>query len=334
MDLSRFPRKTLSHLPTPIEPLYNLSAALGGPRIWIKRDDCTGLATGGNKTRKLEFLIADALAQGADTLITMGATQSNHVRQTAAAAGKFGLACHLLLENRAQSNDLAFNESGNVLLDRLLGAQITVHERGTDMKQAGAELADRLRAEGRKPYLIPVGGSNPVGVLGYVDAALEADAQFKALGVTIDHAIHATGSCGTQAGMVLGYAALGGYVPVLGICVSQPRAVQEANVLALVRESEAALGFGEIVSPSMIQANSDYVGEGYGIPTAGMVEAVELTARSEGVLLDPVYSGKAMAGLIDLVRKGMFAEAKNVLFWHTGGSAALFGYPGAFDPAQ
>jgi L-cysteate sulfo-lyase len=333
MDLSRFPRVRVAHLPTPVEPLDNLSAALGGPRIWIKRDDCTGLATGGNKTRKLEFLVADALEQGADTLITIGATQSNHVRQTAAIAGKFGMRCHILLENRAQSNDVNFNENGNVLLDRLYGAEITVHQRGSDMKAIAAELAERLRGEGRKPYVIPVGGSNPIGVLGYVDAALEADAQFKAMGVTIDQAIHATGSCGTQAGLVLGYAALGGTVPVLGVCVSQPKAVQETNVLALVRESEAALGLDLGVGPEAIHANSDYVGEGYGIPTEGMVEAVKLVARTEAILLDPVYSGKAMAGLIDLVRKGAFAQAQNILFWHTGGSAALFGYGAAFDLA-
>jgi L-cysteate sulfo-lyase len=333
MDLSRFPRVRVAHMPTPVEPLDNLSAALGGPKIWIKRDDCTGLATGGNKTRKLEFLVADALEQGADTLITIGATQSNHVRQTAAIAGKFGMRCHILLENRAQSNDASFNENGNVLLDRLYGAEITVHERGSDMKAIAAALAARLQAEGRKPYVIPVGGSNPIGVLGYVDAAVEADAQFKAMGVTIDQAIHATGSCGTQAGLVLGYAALGGAVPVLGVCVSQPKEVQEANVLALVRESEMALGLGLGVGPEAIHANSDYVGEGYGIPTEGMVEAVKLVARTEAILLDPVYSGKAMAGLIDLVRKGAFAQAQNILFWHTGGSAALFGYGAAFDLA-
>lgn len=331
MDISRFGRVRVAHLPTPIEPLDNLSAELGGPRIWIKRDDCTGLATGGNKTRKLEFLVADALAQDADTLITIGATQSNHVRQTAAIAGKFGLRCHILLENRAQSNDPDFNENGNVLLNRLYGAEITVHERGSDMKALASALADRLRGEGRTPYIIPVGGSNPVGVLGYIDAAIEADAQFKALGVTIDQAIHATGSCGTQAGLVLGYESLGGSVPVLGICVSQPKDVQEANVLALVRESEAYLGLGEVAGAAAVHANSDYVGEGYGIPTPGMVEAVKLLARSEAILLDPVYSGKAMAGLIDLVRKGAFADARNILFWHTGGSAALFGYGAAFD---
>jgi L-cysteate sulfo-lyase len=334
MDLSRFPRIRVAHLPTPVEPLDNLSAALGGPRIWIKRDDCTGLATGGNKTRKLEFLIADALAQDADTVITIGATQSNHVRQTAAIAGKFGLRCHILLENRAQSNDPSFNENGNVLLDRLYGAEITVHERGTDMKAAAAVPAQDLHAAGRKPYVIPVGGSNPIGVLGYIEAAVEADAQFKELGVTIDQAIHATGSSGTQAGLVVGYASLGGEVPVLGVCVSQPQAVQEAAVLALVRETEAHLAAGELVEAKAIAANSDYVGEGYGIPTAGMIEAVKLVARTEAILLDPVYSGKAMAGLIDLVRKGRFEGAKNILFWHTGGSAALFGYPAAFDLAS
>lgn len=331
MHLSRFPRLHLAHLPTPFEPLTRLSAHLGGPNLWIKRDDCTGLSTGGNKTRKLEFLIADALAQGADTIITQGATQSNHARQTAAIAAKMGLGCYLLLEDRTGATDTAYVYNGNVLLDRLHGARIAKRPGGADMNAEMETLAERLRATGKTPYVIPGGGSNEIGALGYVNCALELVTQANDRSLKIDHIVHATGSAGTQAGLVTGLAGINSFIPVLGIGVRAPRAQQEANVYALARRTAAHIGLGDdVVTRDHVVANCDYVGAGYGIPTEGMVEAVRLLAETEGILLDPVYSGKGMAGLIDLIRKGRFKTDENVVFLHTGGAVALFGYPDSF----
>ncbi|MBI0432941.1 D-cysteine desulfhydrase [Roseomonas sp. KE0001] len=334
MNLGRFPRIRLGHLPTPLEPMERLTRHLGGPRLWIKRDDCTGLSTGGNKTRKLEFLVAEALAQGADTVITQGATQSNHARQTAAAAARLGLACHILLEDRTGSTDPAYTRSGNVLLDRLHGAGISHRAGGADMQAEMEALAAELRAAGRRPYVIPGGGSNPVGALGYVNAALELVNQAAEAGLRIDHVVHATGSAGTQAGLVTGLVALNSGIPVLGIGVRAPRERQEANVLALARRTAAHLGLPEeTLRAEHVVANCDYVGQGYGVPTEGMVEAVRLLAEQEGILLDPVYSGKGMAGLIDLIGKGHFGRDENVVFLHTGGAVGLFGYPATFGAA-
>ncbi|MFC0409657.1 D-cysteate sulfo-lyase [Roseomonas elaeocarpi] len=334
MNLARFPRIRLGHLPTPLEPMERLSRHLagpgGGPKLWIKRDDCTGLATGGNKTRKLEYLMAEALAQGADTVITQGATQSNHARQTAAAAAKLGLLCHILLEDRTGYTDAAYAQSGNVLLDKLHGATVSRRPGGADMAAEMEALAGELRAAGRKPYVIPGGGSNPVGALGYVNAALELVNQAAEMGLRIDHVVHATGSAGTQAGLVTGLVALNSNIPVLGIGVRAPRDKQEANVLALAERTAEHLGLPGIVRAEHVVANCDYVGQGYGIPTEGMVRAVRLLAEQEGILLDPVYSGKGMAGLIDLVGKGRFRPDENVVFLHTGGAVGLFGYPDAF----
>ncbi len=336
MNLARFPRIRLGHGPTPLEPMERLSARLGGPKLWIKRDDCTGLSTGGNKTRKLEYLMADAVGQGADIVITQGATQSNHARQTAAACAKLGLACHILLEDRTGYRGAAYTQSGNVLLDKLHGAGVERRPGGADMAAEMEAVAERLRAEGRRPYVIPGGGSNPVGALGYVAAALELVAQAAEIGLRIDHLVHATGSAGTQAGLVAGLVALNSGIPVLGIGVRAPRERQEANVLALARRTADHLDLPEgTVRPEHVVANCEYVGQGYGIPTEGMVEAIKLVAETEGLLLDPVYSGKGMAGLIDLIRKGRFGAGENVVFLHTGGAVGLFGYPDAFDlPAE
>ena len=330
MNLARFPRIRLGHLPTPLEPMERLSRHLGGPRLWIKRDDCTGLSTGGNKTRKLEFLMADALAQGADTVITQGATQSNHARQTAAAAARLGLACHILLEDRTGYADPAYSASGNVLMDKLHGASVSRRPGGADMQAEMETVAEAMRAEGRRPYVIPGGGSNPIGALGYVNAAQELVTQASDMGLRIDHVVHATGSAGTQAGLVAGLVALNSGIPVLGIGVRAPKAKQEANVLALAERTLAHLGLPALLRPEHVVANCDYVGQGYGIPTEGMVAALRLVAEQEGILLDPVYSGKGMAGLIDLIRKGRFGKEENVVFLHTGGQAGLFGYPEAF----
>jgi L-cysteate sulfo-lyase len=329
MNLAKFPRLSFAHLPTPLEPMKRLTELLGGPRLWIKRDDCTGLSTGGNKTRKLEFLMADAQERGADTVITQGATQSNHARQTAAISARLGMECHLLLEDRTGSTEENYNLNGNVLLDRLHGATVSKRQGGADMQAEMEKLADRLRQDGKKPYLIPGGGSNPVGALGYVNAALEIVYQATSMGLNIATVMHATGSAGTQAGLVTGFKALGGQIPVLGIGVRAPKEKQEESVFNLARRTADHMGLGDIIERSDVVANCDYVGPGYGLPTPGMVEAVALLARVEGILLDPVYSGKGMDGLIDLVRKGHFRKDSDIIFVHTGGSAALFGYPDA-----
>ncbi|MGD0866237.1 MAG: D-cysteine desulfhydrase [Rhizomicrobium sp.] len=330
MHLSRFPRVKLAHLPTPLEPMERLSKHLGGPHLWIKRDDCTGLSTGGNKTRKLEFLMGDAMRHGADTVITQGATQSNHARQTAAAAARLGFECHILLEDRTGFATREYTQNGNVLLDRLHGAHISKRAAGADMNAEMEIVAGELRAKGKKPYIIPGGGSNPTGALGYANCALELVAQANEMNLRIDHIVQATGSTGTQAGLVAGLCAINAHIPVMGISVRAPKQKQEDAVFALAVKTAELVGAAGAVKREHIAANSDYVGQGYGIPTEGMVEAVTMLAQQEGILLDPVYTGKAMAGLIDLVRKGAFEKDSNVVFLHTGGSAGLFGYPDAF----
>jgi L-cysteate sulfo-lyase len=311
--------------------MERLTKHLGGPRLWIKRDDCTGLSTGGNKTRKLEFLMGDAVENGADTIVTQGATQSNHARQTAAAAAKLGLECHLLLEHRTGNNSPAYTLNGNVLLDRLHGASISKRAAGADMNAEMEALAADLRGKGKRPYVIPGGGSNPVGALGYANAALELVAQANDVGLRIAHVVHATGSAGTQAGFVTGLAAINSGIPTLGISVRALKEKQEKSVFDLAQRTAEHLSVPGIVKREHIVANSDYVGPGYGLPTQGMREAVKLVARLEGILLDPVYTGKGMDGFIDHVRKGFFAKDSDVVFLHTGGSAGLFGYPEAFD---
>jgi L-cysteate sulfo-lyase len=329
MHLARFPRVKLAHLPTPLEPMTRLSKHLGGPKLWIKRDDCTGLSTGGNKTRKLEFLMGDALMRGADTIITQGATQSNHARQTAAAAAKLGMACHILLEDRTGYHDAAYTLNGNVLLDQLHGASISKRAANSDMNAEMDSLAVELRDSGKKPYVIPGGGSNAVGATGYANCALEIVAQANEMQLKIDHVVLATGSAGTQGGLVAGLCAMNANIPVYGISVRAPKTRQEESVFALAVATAEFVGAPGSVRREQVVANSDYVGQGYGLPTDGMVEAVKMLAQHEGILLDPVYTGKAMAGLIDLVRKGHFARDTNIVFLHTGGSAGLFGYPTA-----
>lgn len=327
MHLARFPRISLGHFPTPLEPLENLSRLLGGPKIWIKRDDATGLASGGNKTRKLEFLLADALGKKADVIITQGATQSNHVRQTIAGAAKLGLQAKALLEKRVTDFGEDYQCSGNVLLDQLLGGEIVAHlPGGTDMQQAMEEYAAEFREQGRNPYVIPGGGSNAIGALGYVACAEELLYQSSQLRLRIDHVVHATGSTGTQAGLVAGFSATNSQVPVLGVSVRAPKEKQEENVWQLASCTRELLGVTGDLPREAVVANSDYVGDGYGLPTEGMLEALQLFARHEGILLDPVYSGKGAAGLIDLIRKGHFRRDENLVFIHTGGSAGLFGY--------
>ncbi|MDH3317839.1 MAG: D-cysteine desulfhydrase [Gammaproteobacteria bacterium] len=331
MHLSRFPRVRLCHAPTPLEPMANLSKILGGPNLFVKRDDCTGLATGGNKTRKLDFLMGEAIDWGADCVVTQGAVQSNHCRQTAAAATRLGLGCYVLLERRVPNVAASYEVTGNVFLDQLFGAEIRFCEPGKDMNAAAEALGEELAAKGKKPYVIPGGGSNPTGALGYVSCALEMLIQANDRGLHIDYVVHATGSAGTQAGLVVGLKGSNSGIRVQGISVRNPKDKQEQVVHDLAQRTAAHVGIKGGISREAIRADDGYVGPGYGQPTAEMVEAVKLTARSEGILLDPVYSGKGMAGLIGLVRGGRFEPNQNVVFVHTGGSAALFAYQDLFS---
>jgi L-cysteate sulfo-lyase len=333
MHLARFPRVRLFTAPTPLHPLPALTRFLGGPEIWIKRDDCTEVALGGNKVRKLEFLAGDAQAQGADHLVTQGAVQSNHVRQTAAVAARLGMKCTALLEHRIETNDRDYLDSGNVFLDRLMDVVIEYRPGGADMQAALDAKTAALRAEGHRPYAIPGGGSNTVGALGYVSCAQELMQQADAQGLRIDMVVHATGSAGTQAGLVVGMEGMNTGVRVLGIGVRAPQDRQEANVHRLAEATAQHLGLRGGIRRAAVAANCAYVGPGYGRPTPGMIEAVTLLARLEGVLLDPVYSGKGMAGLIDLIRTGAIGKDQRVVFLHTGGAVGLFGYLGAFADA-
>ena len=334
MHLARFPRRFIAHLPTPLERLDRLSAELNGPEIWIKRDDCTGLSTGGNKTRKLEFLMAEAELAGAEMVITQGATQSNHARQTAAFAAKLGMGCHIVLEDRTGSNDSNYNHNGNVLLDHLHGATTEKRPAGGDMNAEIEVLADQMRADGKKVYTIPGGGSNATGALGYVNCAFEMLAQFNERGLKIDHIVTATGSAGTQAGLITGLKAMNAQIPLLGIGVRAPKARQEENVFSLAVKTADKLGCPGVVERADVVANTDYVGKGYGIPTEDGMDAIKMFAELEAILLDPVYSAKGAAGFIDLIRKGHFKKGERVVFLHTGGSVALFGYDQAFDFAD
>ncbi len=326
MLLSRFPRVRLAHLPTPLELMPRLSEHLGGPNIYVKRDDCTGLATGGNKTRKLEFVMADAIEKKADVIITQGAVQSNHVRQTAAAAKKLGMDCEVVFEKRVRDATEWYRNSGNVLLDRIFGARLREVDKGTDMNAAMEEIAKELRGKGKIPYIVPGGASNTIGALGYVGCALEMIAQANDEGIVIDHVVHATGSAGTQAGLVTGLKAMSSNIPLTGIGVNAPQDVQEEKVFKLAVETAEYIGVPGAVEREDVVANCDYVGDGYGIPTKAMNDAVMLAARLEGLLFDPVYSGKGLAGMLDLVGKGYFDAAQNIVFVHTGGVAGLFGY--------
>lgn len=325
IDLERYPRTNLCHQPTPIEPLPRLSALLGGPQIFIKRDDCTGLAMGGNKTRKLEFLVGEALQQKADMLVTQGAVQSNHVRQTAAAACKVGMKCHVLLERRVPDRDASYEETGNVLLDRLFGATFEFRPSGLDMNAEGQAATEALREKGHKPYFIPGGGSNATGALGYVKCAQEIAKHSETTGQDFDWLVMGTGSTGTQAGLVAGFHALNHPLPVMGVSVRQPRERQMNAVHALTQKTLDKLGV-DGVPLSKILVDDGYVGEGYGIPEESTLEAIRLLAQQEGILLDPVYSAKGMAGLIGMIRQGFFRPVDSILFLHTGGSTALFAY--------
>lgn len=305
--------------------MARLSAHLGGPRLFVKRDDCTGLATGGNKTRKLEFLMGAALEAKADIVVTQGAVQSNHVRQTAAAACQLGLDCHALLERRVADTDRVYENSGNVLLNKVFGASLAYRPGGLDMNAEAEAAGARLREAGRRPYVIPGGGSNATGALGYARCAQELFDQVSASDESFDWLVMATGSTGTQAGLVAGLHAIGWDLPVMGVSVRQPRERQVAAVFGLTAKTLETLGAAPAPT-SKILVDDGYVGPGYGVPAASTLEAITLTARTEGLLLDPVYSAKGMAGLIGMIRGGFFRPTDRVLFLHTGGATALFAY--------
>lgn len=310
-------RIQLAHLPTPVEKMERLSKHLGGPELYIKRDDQTGLATGGNKTRKLEFLVADALAHDCDHLITTGAPQSNHCRQTAAAAAHCGLGCSLVLHGEAPAEI-----TGNLLLDELLGAH--VYWAGEkSCSQLTDALADELRAMGRNPYLIPYGGSNVMGATGYVWAMKELTEQLAALQRNVDFVVFASSSGGTQAGLVLGATVYDFNGQLLGISVDQPADLLKTQVSALATATATHLGLGTLSVAQRVDVNDDYLGEGYAQVGETEREAIRMVAQLEGIMLDPVYTGRAMGGLIDLIRWGAFTRNQTILFWHTGGTAAL-----------
>lgn len=310
-------RERFAHLPTPLEKLERLSKHLGGPEVWIKRDDQTGLATGGNKTRKLEFLVADALAHGCDHLVTTGAPQSNHCRQTAAAAAHMGLGCSLVLRGEAPAE-----MQGNLLLDRLLGAHLYwAGER--DCGEVMNDVVAELRSMGRKPYAIPLGGSNVMGATGYVLAMEELTAQLSDGGPNVDFIVFASSSGGTQAGLVLGAKAYDFRGQILGISVDHPAEQLKTLASALATATATHLGLGTLSVAGRVDVNDDYLGEGYAQVGETEREAIQMLAQLEGVLLDPVYTGRAMGGLIDLIRWGAFTRGQTVLFWHTGGTAAL-----------
>lgn len=318
----------LAFLPTPVHALDRFTAALGVPdlRVWIKRDDQTGLAGGGNKARKLALLVPDAVAAGADTLVTAGAVQSNHARQTAAAAVAAGLRAELVLAEERSGTD--YLQSGNALLNEILGAVVHRVPAGTDLRQASEDLASRLRETGCRPVVLPVGGSNPLGALSYAHCATEIGQDAERLGVSFRTLVLATGSGGTQAGLIAGFHGVPDAPDVLGVCVSAAADAQCAKVLPLVAPTLDLLGRPGDVGEDALQFDDRFIGPGYGVPTPEMLAAVRLVARTEGVLLDPVYTGKAMAGLIARAREGRLTG--DVLFLHTGGSVGLFGYRGAF----
>ncbi|ASJ55486.1 D-cysteine desulfhydrase [Brevibacillus formosus] len=334
MNHIRYHRRKYTQGHTPIERLERLSKELGGPSISIKRDDMLGLTAGGNKTRKLEYLVAEAIEQGADTLITCGAVQSNHCRLTLAAAVREGLHCQLVL-SAPETGDYQPQASGNHLLFHLLGAEkIEVIPAEADLLAAMEELAESLRKQGRKPYLIPVGGSNEVGSLGYMACAEEIEQQAWETTTPYDYVVTATGSGGTQAGLIAGFMARQSNTKVIGINVSRDRAAQEAKVMGLLRSTAPLIGLQGDIRAEDVLCDDRFVGPGYAIPTDGMIEAVRLVARTEGILLDPVYTGKAMAGLIGLIREGRFSRNDLVLFLHTGGAPALYTVPQLFLPSK
>ena len=325
--LEKFKRIKLGHFPTPIEHLKNISKYLGGPNLFIKRDDCTGLATGGNKTRKLEFLIPDAIKNKAELIVTVGAVQSNHARQTAAACALMGLKCLIILEQRLKNPPESYMKSGNVFLDKLFGAEVKVCPKNEGVTEYSEKLIKDIKSKGTNVYFIPGGGSNPVGALGYVECLNEIIQENKKY--NFSQIVHATGSAGTQAGLLAGRKYFNCDIPVTGICVRHKKDIQVDKVYTEAKNTCEKLHCN-ILNKSDVIVYDDYIGPGYGEPTEEMKEATKLLARKEAILLDPVYSGKAFAGLIGLIKNKKFTRDDNVLFIHTGGAVSLSAYEWAF----
>jgi L-cysteate sulfo-lyase len=324
-------RVPLMHGPTPLEPMDRLSEELGGPRIWLKRDDCTGLATGGNKTRKLEFLMAEAIEQNADSIVTYGAVQSNHARQTAAACAKLGLSCHLVLSERVHWPHHSYVRQGNVQLDKLFGAHL--HICPVDNVSTKREtLLRRLAEAGRRVFEIPAGGSSLRGALGYSQCLQELISQCGAQGIAHDMIVHASASGGTQAGLVFGRSLLDVDCHILGINVfhRDPQTLKD-RVSKLAAGMFNAWPTVTALQPLQIDVNHAYLGDGYGLPTQACIEAITMAAQLEGLLFDPVYSGKALAAMIDQINLGNFSHFNDVVLVHTGGSASLSAYIDAFE---
>ena len=326
--LEKFERIKLGHFPTPIEHLKNVSEYLDGPNIFIKRDDCTGLATGGNKTRKLEFLMADAIKSKAELIVTVGAIQSNHARQTAAACSLKGLKCLIILEQRLKDPPDAYMNSGNVFLDKLLGAEVMLCPKDQDILEYSTKVVEDIKSKGTNVYFIPVGGSNSIGALGYVECFNEILKENNKYNFT--HIVHATGSSGTQAGLLAGKKYFQSQLQIIGISVRYEKKIQEEKVYNEAKKVCEKLKC-DVLDRSEVVAYDDYVGSGYGEPTDGMIEATNLLAKKEAILLDPVYSGKGFAGLIGLIRQKKFTKKDNILFIHTGGAVSLSAYEWAFN---
>jgi len=334
IDLERLARVRLAHLPTPFEFAERLTDRLGGPQIWIKRDDCTGLAFGGNKARKLEFLLGDALCQHSDSLVTMGPLQSNHVRMTVAAACKLGLQCHAVLVGVEKGHP-----TGNFFMDHLFGLNYTIIEKPLDELPPGMveekirEIMDRLTRHGRKPYLVPPGGAGPLGEISYYLAMKELLSQAEKRGVDINAIVTPVGSQSTLSGLVLGKKLLGLHTQMIGISVNLEGTCERAGLSSvddMVKEAGRLIGVDVPVSAEDYELLYDYVGEGYGIPTEACLEAIEIMAQTEGILVDPTYTGKSLAGLIDLVSKGRFRRQDVVVYLHTGGTPGLLNRPELF----
>ena len=326
--LEKFERIKLGHFPTPIEHLKNVSQHLDGPNIFIKRDDCTGLATGGNKTRKLEFLIPDAIKNKAELIVTVGAIQSNHARQTAAACSLKGLKCLIILEQRLKDPPDAYMNSGNVFLNKLLGAEVMLCPKDQGILEYSTKVVEDIKSKGTNVYFIPGGGSNSIGALGYVECfkeILEKNSKYN-----FTHIVHATGSSGTQAGLLAGKKYFQSQLQIIGISVRYEKKIQEEKVYNEAKKICEKLKC-DVLDRSEVVAYDDYVGSGYGEPTDGMIEATNLLAKKEAILLDPVYSGKGFAGLIGLIKQKKFTKEDNILFIHTGGAVSLSAYEWAFN---
>ena len=328
MEYNHIPRQSLGFFPTPLIALSRLSKVLDGPTIFMKRDDNTGLALGGNKTRKLEFIMGDALAQGADCVITAGAAQSNHCRQTAAAAASLGLECHLVLGGEEPEQT-----SGNLLLDKIFGSHI--HWAGANRKGEDIpKIVEQLTKQGKKPYVIPYGGSNELGALAFVEAFKELESQRESMNLSFTHIVFAFSSGATQAGLMLGKKILNSPAQIVGINIDKGETDKvpfDQYTVALANSTATLIGADHQFSETDLTLNSDYVGEGYGVVGTLENEAIAMTAQTEGILLDPVYTGRAMGGLIDMIRSGKIKKTDRVLFWHTGGAPALFAYSSDLD---